>query len=312
MIRIDQLTKRYGTTEALRGLSFEVPRGQVVGLLGPNGAGKSTTMKILAGYLPPTSGHVAVAGVDVVDNPVATRRRIGYLPENNPLYEEMMVKEFLDFVAEIRAVPRAQRPQRIRESVERCGLGDVLGKDIGQLSKGYRQRVGLAQAILHSPDLLILDEPTSGLDPNQIVEIRKLIQELGQEKTVILSTHILSEVQSTCSRVIIVSAGRLVADDTPERLTRAEGGAITLVVAPKNGTPLSLPGIQTALEGLPGVSGVQAVDGEGVGTLGFRVRYADTDPRRALFELAVKDGLVVLEMRREHQTLEETFRKLTA
>ena len=312
MIRIEQLTKRYGPTEALRGLSFEVPRGQVVGFLGPNGAGKSTTMKILAGYLPPTGGKVEVAGIDVVDDPIATRRRIGYLPENNPLYEEMMVKEFLDFVADVRNVPRADRSRRIRESVERCGLGNVLGKDIGTLSKGYRQRVGLAQAILHSPDLLILDEPTSGLDPNQIVEIRKLIQELGQEKTVILSTHILSEVQSTCSRVLIVNQGKLVADDTPEHLTRAEGFALTLVVAPKNGTPLSLPSVQSALEQLPGVSGVQATEGEGQGTLGFRVRYAEGDPRRALFELAVKDGLVVLELRREHQTLEETFRKLTA
>jgi ABC-2 type transport system ATP-binding protein len=312
MIQIEQLTKRYGTTEALKGVSFEVSRGQVVGFLGPNGAGKSTTMKILAGYLPPTSGSVKVAGIDVVADPVATRRRIGYLPENNPLYEEMMVRDFLDFIADVRSVPRGERSARIREAVERCGLGTVIGKDIGQLSKGFRQRVGLAQAILHSPDLLILDEPTSGLDPNQIVEIRKLIQDLGKEKTVILSTHILSEVQSTCSRVLIISAGKLVADDTPERLTTAEGGTVTLVVAPKNGTPLSAPTVQASLERIPGISGVQSVDGEGAGTLGFRVRYGDSDPRRALFELAVQGGMVVLEMRREHVSLEETFRKLTA
>jgi ABC-2 type transport system ATP-binding protein len=312
MIQIENLTKRYGTAEALRGLSFEVPRGQVVGFLGPNGAGKSTTMKILAGYLLPTSGQVRVAGIDVVQDPVASRQRLGYLPENNPLYEEMMVRDFLEFVAAVRALPKGERSPRIKSAVERCGLGSVLGKDIGQLSKGYRQRVGLAQAILHNPDLLILDEPTSGLDPNQIVEIRHLIRELGQEKTVILSTHILSEVQSTCSRILIINQGKLVADNAPDRLSESEGGAVTLVVAPKNGTPLSGPQVQAALAQLPGVSDVQPAEGEGGGTLGFRVRYAANDPRRAVFDLAVRDGMVVLEMRREQISLEETFRKLTA
>ena len=174
MIRIERLTKRYGSTEALRSLSFDVPRGQVVGFLGPNGAGKSTTMRILAGYLTPTSGQAMVGEVDVVAEPVRARRLIGYLPENNPLYEEMMVVDFLRFIAEARQVEKSVRSARIRNAVERCGLGAVIGKDIGQLSKGYRQRVGLAAAILHEPDLLILDEPTSGLDPNQIVEIRAL------------------------------------------------------------------------------------------------------------------------------------------
>jgi ABC-2 type transport system ATP-binding protein len=234
------------------------------------------------------------------------------LPENNPLYEEMMVYDFLAFVAAIRELPRSERPARIRDAVERCGVGTVLGKDIGQLSKGFRQRVGLAQAILHNPDLLILDEPTSGLDPNQIVEIRRLIRELGQEKTVILSTHILSEVQSTCSRVLIINQGKLVADNSPERLSEAEGGAVTLVLAPKNGTPLSAAQVQTALSQLPGVSEVLPAEGEGHGTLGFRVRSSTNDPRRAVFDLAVRDGLVVLEMRRDQISLEETFRKLTA
>lgn len=186
MIRIERLTKRYGQTEALRSLSFEVPRGQVVGFLGPNGAGKSTTMRTLAGYLKPTSGQAFVGDIDVVAEPVRARKLIGYLPENNPLYEEMMVVDFLRFIAEARQVDKAVRSARIKSAVERCGLGAVIGKDINQLSKGFRQRVGLAQAILHEPDLLILDEPTSGLDPNQIVEIRALIKELGKEKTVIL------------------------------------------------------------------------------------------------------------------------------
>src|SRR3990167_3541664 len=231
MIRIERLTKRYGQTEALRGLSFEVPRGQVVGFLGPNGAGKSTTMRILAGYLPPSEGRALVGDVAVVAEPVRARRLIGYLPENNPLYEEMMVVDFLRFIAEARQVDKAVRTARIKSAVDRCGLGAVIGKDVGQLSKGYRQRVGLAQAILHEPDLLILDEPTSGLDPNQIVEIRALIKELGQEKTVILSTHVLSEVQSTCSRVLIINDGRLVADDSPEHLTEGGEGALVLVLA---------------------------------------------------------------------------------
>ncbi|MEW5851384.1 MAG: ATP-binding cassette domain-containing protein [Myxococcota bacterium] len=312
MIRIENLTKAYGATQALRGVSFEVPRGQVVGFLGPNGAGKSTTMKILAGYVTPTSGTARVDGIDVSEDPVATRRRIGYLPENNPLYEDMMVREFLDFAADVRNVPAGERPAKIKSAVERCGLGPVLGKDIGQLSKGYRQRVGLAQAILHNPDLLILDEPTSGLDPNQIVEIRSLIKELGREKTVIMSTHILSEVQSTCSRVLIISGGKLVADDSPEHLTESEGGVVTVVLAPKNGTPLEAGRVRSLLESLPGVSAVSAIAPDGEGTLGFSLRHGKLDPRRAVFEAAVQNGMILLEMRRQQVSLEETFRKLTA
>ena len=312
MIRIEGLMKSYGATQALRGVSFEVPRGQVVGFLGPNGAGKSTTMRILAGYLNPTGGTAQVGGVDVTADPVVARRAIGYLPENNPLYEEMMVREFLDFIAEMRALPPAERPARIRRTAERCGLTGVMGKDIGQLSKGYRQRVGLAQAILHDPDLLILDEPTSGLDPNQIAEIRNLIKELGQEKTVILSTHILSEVQSTCTRVLIINEGKLVADDAPERLTMGEGGTVTVVLASRSGAALEPAAVRRVLEGVPGVTGVEPAEGEGGSTLGFALRYGLEDPRRALFEAAVTNDLLLLEVRRHHVSLEETFRKLTA
>ncbi len=312
MIRIESLTKRYGTTEALKGLSFEVPRGQVVGFLGPNGAGKSTTMRILAGYVTPTSGKAFVGGLDVSVDPVAARRLVGYLPENNPLYEEMMVIDFLRFIADVRAVPNELRSQRIKSAVERCGLGNVIGKDISQLSKGYRQRVGLAQAILHEPALLILDEPTSGLDPNQIVEIRNLIRELGQEKTIILSTHILSEVQSTCSRVMIINDGRLVADDSPERLALGgEGGVITVVLASRHGTKLEPSAVVRQLEGVPGVVAVQTTDAEGEASLGFLLRYGAEDPRRSLFEAAVKNEWVLLEMHRAHASLEDTFRKLT-
>jgi len=312
MISIEGLTKAYGATQALRGVSFEVPRGQVVGFLGPNGAGKTTMMRILAGYAVPTAGTAKVAGIDVVLDPIASRRMIGYLPENNPLYEEMMVLDFLQFVARVRGVPAGEQRQRIHNAVEHCGLKTVIGRDIGQLSKGFRQRVGLAQAILHDPDLLILDEPTSGLDPNQIVEIRNLIKELGRQKTVILSTHILSEVQSTCGRVLIISEGKLVADDSPERLAVGEGGTVYVVLASRVGAALQAADVRGILERIPGVSSVEPADSEGNGTLGFALRYGKEDPRRALFETAVKHGLLLLEVRRKHVSLEETFRKLTA
>ena len=237
---------------------------------------------------------------------------IGYLPENNPLYEDMMVVEFLEFIADMRQLSRKHRRERIRSSVERCGLTQVIGKDIGQLSKGYRQRVGLAQAILHDPDLLILDEPTSGLDPNQIVEIRNLIRDLGREKTVILSTHILSEVQTTCSRVLIVNDGKLVADDAPERLSTGEGGTVQVVLASRFGTALDPAVVGAMLRGISGVIEVEQAQSEGGDTLGFLLRYGNGDPRRELFELAVKKDLALLEVRRHHVSLEETFRKLTS
>jgi ABC-2 type transport system ATP-binding protein len=313
MIRIENLTKQYGQTQALKGLSFDVPRGQVVGFLGPNGAGKSTTMKILAGSLNPTTGRAFVADFDVVADPVAARKRIGYLPENNPLYDEMMVVEYLRFICDVREVPAAERASRVKNAVERCGLGGVISKDINQLSRGYRQRVGLAAAILHEPDLLILDEPTAGLDPNQIVEIRNLIKELGKEKTVILSTHILPEVQSTCSRVLIINEGRLVADDTPERLTAQQegGGAVQIVVAHRLGQALDANAIRATLASMAGVTGVEQSEGEGPGTFGFRIRHGADDVRRVVFETVVKNDLVLLEVRRTQVSLEDTFRKLT-
>jgi ABC-2 type transport system ATP-binding protein len=275
MIRIEGLTKRYGLTEALKRLSFEVPKGQVVGFLGPNGAGKSTTMRILAGFLTPTAGRASVGEIDVAKDPVKARRLIGYLPENNPLYEEMMVVDFLRFVAEARQVDPAVRSARIRSAAERCGLMQVLGKDIGQLSKGFRQRVGLAQAIVHDPAVLILDEPTTGLDPNQIVEIRELIRELGREKTVILSTHILSEVQSTCSRVLIINDGKLVADDSPEHLTASGGeGTLHVVVASRLGQPLDPAAVTATFKSVPGVTAVESLTTDEAGALGFSLRFS--------------------------------------
>jgi len=221
-IKTDRLTKLYGPATAVNEISFEVPRGQVLGFLGPNGAGKSTTMKMLTCYLTPTRGRAEVAGFDVYTQSLEVRRRIGYLPEDTPLYKDMTVLEYLEYVARLRRVPAGERRARLKRIGETTGILHVLGKLIGELSRGYRQRVGLTQAMLHEPEILILDEPTNGLDPNQIVEIRALIKELGKEKTVILSTHILPEVQATCDRVVIISDGRLVADGRPDDLVARE------------------------------------------------------------------------------------------
>ena len=218
MIEVHELSKDYGLTRALRGVSFTVERGDVLGFLGPNGAGKTTTMKILTGFLLPTGGRASVDGLDVVRDSLEVRRRIGYLPESTPLYTEMRVDEYLTFVAEIRGVPGSRLRSAIGRVVELCGLRRVTGKNILELSKGYRQRVGLAQAMVHEPDVLILDEPTSGLDPNQIIEIRGLIERIGDEHTVILSTHYLQEVEKSCNRIIVVSQGKIAADDTQANL----------------------------------------------------------------------------------------------
>jgi ABC-2 type transport system ATP-binding protein len=313
LVEARSLRKDYGTTRAVQDVSFQVSRGEVVGFLGPNGAGKSTTMKMLTGFLRPTGGSAVVGGIDVGEDPLAAKRSIGYLPENAPLYDEMMVIDFLDFVADVRSIPATQRRERLRTICGRCGLTEVLGKNIGQLSKGYRQRVGLAQAMVHDPDLLIFDEPTSGLDPNQIVEIRELIKELGREKTIILSTHILPEVQATCGRIIIINAGRLVADDHTETLTGARAGAVIhLVVKGRDGQAPAESAFQAKLGGVAGVHTVERVEGEGAGTLGFRIHAAgETDPREAIFRAAVEDGLVLLDLHRERVSLEDTFRQLT-
>lgn len=309
MVEARSLVKDYGSTRALAGINFSIFRGQVVGFLGPNGAGKSTTMKILTGYLRPTKGSVLIDGIDVAVNPLATRRRIGYLPESAPLYADMMVCDFLEYIAELRGVDPTVRKERLRKVSRQCGLTDVLGKDIGQLSKGYRQRVGLAQAIVHDPDLIILDEPTSGLDPNQIVEIREMIKELGKEKTVILSTHILPEVQATCDRVIIIAKGKIVADDTPEKLTGDdEGSLVRLVVKTRSGEPAGLEVLRKVFGAIPGVRDISVVDGADA----FHIRtIGREDPREALFRAAMAAELMLLDLHREQTSLEDTFRRLT-
>jgi ABC-2 type transport system ATP-binding protein len=309
MIEVNDLTKDYGATRAVDGVTFNVRRGEVLGFLGPNGAGKSTTMKMLTCFLSPTAGRATVAGHDVFDDSIAVRRRIGYLPEDTPIYRDMTVREFLEFAAEMRGMTADAVEGRIKEVGQRCGLGDVAGKLVGELSKGFRQRVGLAQAMLHDPDILILDEPTSGLDPNQIVEIRSLIKEIGREKTVILSTHILPEVQATCSRILIISGGKLVADGTPEALRAREKGGRYRVVVESNG--VAKEAIRDRLASLAGVARCELVSGE-AGSHAFAIDAAASDDlRKPIFRAAVANAWTLLELARESASLEDVFRNLT-
>jgi ABC-2 type transport system ATP-binding protein len=230
MIKVEGLSKRYARTVAVDNISFEVEEGQIVGFLGPNGAGKTTTMRVLTCFLPPTSGTATVAGFDVLENPMEVKKRIGYLPETPPVYPEMEVSEYLNFVGKLKGIGSGDINRRVDEVMGRCAIGDVRSKLIGKLSKGYRQRVGLAQAIIHNPDVLILDEPTSGLDPKQISEIRELLRSLAGDHTIILSTHILSEVEHSCERVIIISGGKVVAQDSVSNLTNRLGGSEAVAV----------------------------------------------------------------------------------
>ncbi|MCC6999352.1 MAG: ATP-binding cassette domain-containing protein [Deltaproteobacteria bacterium] len=317
MISVDHLTKRYGPHTAVNDISFSVDKGQVLGFLGPNGAGKSTTMKILTTFLSPTAGRARIAGLDVWDHPLEVRRKIGYLPEDTPLYKDMAIAEYLAFVCEVRKLPRSSRKAAVRRVAEQCGIADVAGKPIGSLSRGYRQRVGLAQALVHEPDVLILDEPTSGLDPNQIVEIRQLIRDIGRDKTVILSTHILPEVNATCGRVIIISDGRLVADGKPDDLMASEKTNRYRVLYASDGgaggaeAALDEKVVQGKLAALPGVKSATRYDSESK-TLGFHVTSdGATDLRRPLFQCAVDEKWPLLELDRMEASLEEVFRRLT-
>jgi len=309
MIEVEGLTKDYGTTRAVDQVTFNVRKGEVLGFLGPNGAGKSTTMKMLTCYLAPTAGRARVAGFDVFDQSLEVRRRIGYLPEDTPIYRDMTVLEYLQFAAELRQMDPAKSSGRIKEIGGRCGLVDVAGKLVGELSKGFRQRLGLAQAMLHDPDILILDEPTSGLDPNQIVEIRSLIKEIGREKTVILSTHILPEVQATCSRIVIISGGKLVADGTPQDLRQRERGSRYRVIVEKNGAAPEA--VRDRLASLQGVARCETVAGE-QGALAFSIDgTASGDLRKTIFRAAVDNHWTLLELARESASLEDVFRHLT-
>jgi ABC-2 type transport system ATP-binding protein len=307
MIKVEGLTKKYGRTTAVNNISFEVQKGDIVGFLGPNGAGKTTTMRVLTCFLPPTEGHVSVAGFDVQKQPLEVKKRIGYLPETPPLYPEMEVDEYLLFAGRIKGVLSRDVGRRVSEVIERCALGDVRSKLISKLSKGYRQRVGLAQALIHNPDVLILDEPTAGLDPKQIIETRKLIHGLSGEHTIILSTHILPEVSSTCRRVIIINQGHLEAIDTPENLTARLQGNET-VFAEVEGPPEQ---VAAKLQSLKGVSRVSFKDGRG-GRTQFEVQAVkDQYLRTEIAAAVVQSGWKLHELRPIGLSLEEIFLKLT-
>ena len=312
MIKVQGLTKRYARTVAVDNISFEVEKGQIVGFLGPNGAGKTTTMRVLTCFLPPTAGTATVAGFDVLENPLEVKKRIGYLPETPPLYPEMEVSEYLIFVGRLKGISSADVDRRVGEVVERCAIGDVRNKLIGKLSKGYRQRVGLAQAIIHNPDVLILDEPTSGLDPKQIIETRELIKHLSGDHTIILSTHILSEVEHSCQRVVIINRGKLVAVDSVENLTNRLRGseAVALEVASSNG-PLDPAAVQQRLEQVSGVSRVlprEARDGR----MAFEVESLQGRHIRAdLARTVVDAGWNLNELRAVGLSLEDIFLQLT-
>lgn len=307
MIEIRNLTKLYGEQTAVNNISFSVKKGEIVGFLGPNGAGKSTTMKIITCYMPPTSGDVSVGGLDAKENSLEVRRMIGYLPEANPLYVEMNVIDFLFYIADLRMVSKDRQNGRVRDLIELCGLGDVLHKDIGQLSKGYRQRVGLAQAMIHEPPILILDEPTIGLDPNQVLDIRQLIKTLGQEKTVILSTHIMTEVEATCDRVVIINKGNIVADGPLTDLQNEFSGKPIITVELLGGSSK----IEETLRKVPQIEDVRELyDPSGVKQYRL-VAAAGSDPRSAIFDTAVANNWKIVGMSRETRSLEQLFHQLT-
>jgi ABC-2 type transport system ATP-binding protein len=305
VIEVEHLTKRYGPVTAVHDVSFQVGKGEILGFLGPNGAGKTTTMRVLTGYMPATEGRVRVGGHDVFEQAVEAKRRIGYLPETPPLYPDMTVREYLQFVSKIKGVPAAERKARVDQVMARTWVSDMANRACGKLSKGYRQRVGLAQAIIHNPDVLVLDEPTAGLDPKQIIETRRLIKELAGDHTIILSTHILPEVSQTCDRVVIINKGRVVAEDTPANLTRRLRGSETIFIQVDAARAADA---ATALSAVPGVVRVAPSDN----TPGaFEVdSESGRDVRRELARAAVLGGHDLLELRPLRVSLEEIFLSL--
>lgn len=307
MIEVRNLVKHYGDVKAVDDISFTVKNGEILGFLGPNGAGKTTTLKVITGYLSPTAGNVFVDGMNVLDDSMEIRKMIGYLPEMNPLYHDMQVYDFLEFVARVREIDKNQFRTRLNEVIDLCGLKGVVHKNINELSKGYCQRVGLAQAIIHDPEILILDEPTSGLDPNQIVEIRGLIKNLGKEKTVIISSHILQEMQATADRMIIINKGRIVADGTVEELMSDFKGKTRLTLELKNADEEAVKKLQSLREGVL-LSELETKNG----ILSAVLEYPnEMDPREQIFRQVVKNKWTLLEMSRHKTSLEEVFRNLT-
>lgn len=310
-ITVNNLTKFYGMEKAVNDISFSVNKGEILGFLGPNGAGKTTTMKIITCYLPPSSGTVEVDGLSVEKDSLRVRRKIGYLPELNPLYWDMNVVDYLEYCARLHNIPKENLKGRLREMIEVCGLINVRHKDIGELSKGYKQRVGLAQAMIHDPEVLILDEPTSGLDPNQIVEIRHLIRRLGKAKTVILSTHILSEVQATCDRVVIINEGSIVANGTPEQLQEQFQGATKYAVEVKASVHDPMSEIFPKLKTIEHIDSVMFEGQDGANYRFTLQSNRGADAREQIFRTSVSENWTLMELSKQTISLEDVFRKLT-
>lgn len=305
-ILVENLTKTYGNQRAVDNISFQVRTGEVLGFLGPNGAGKTTTMKAITTFLVPNEGNIRVGNYSIYDQPGEIRRQIGYLPENNPLYQEIGVIDYLKYVAELHGIPKDKIRGRILEMVRLCGLESEKHKNIGELSKGYKQRVGLAQALIHDPEVLILDEPTAGLDPNQIIEIRELIRKIGKEKTVILSSHILAEVEATCDRILIISKGKIVADGTPVELRRRTQGKEILKVVIEDGE------INAVFQGLQSLSTVESVDIISKSPVTFEIQSSTGESsRKAIFKLCASKSWILTEMTGIETKLEDIFRELT-
>ncbi len=305
MVQIKELTRYYGQTCAVDNLNFEIPKGQILGLLGPNGAGKTTTLRILTGYLQPTSGTIYVDGIDVKEDPLAVKKMIGYLPESSPIYPDMIVFDYLLFIAEMRGIEKDRQINRIKELAEICSLKEVMHKTVMNLSKGYKQRVGLALALMSDPDILVLDEPTSGLDPNQIVEIRSIIKEIGKTKTIIFSTHILSEAEATCDRVVIINNGAIAADGSTEVLKTSEGGTSLVSLTLQNADKDDIAAVLKGFTGIKETSYNKSGD-----TLEVKLSCAE-DIRAALYSEIKKKDWILLEFKQERKSLEHIFRELT-
>ena len=309
MIHVDQLSKYYDGFCAVDRISFDIQKGEVVGLLGPNGAGKTTTLRMLTGYFPPTAGSIQVKGFSITENPLQIKQMMGYLPESAPLYHGMLVHDYLDFVARVRGMGAEARMARIRQLAGTCGIHDIMHKTIEELSKGLKQRVGLAHAMMSDPEILVLDEPTSGLDPNQIVEIRDIIRQIGREKTVILSTHILSEAEATCDRIIIINKGQIIADNDTETLKRSSEQAQHIHISLEQAHGGALEQTLAAVEGVERVETV-AVDNKDL--VDFQITCKEGfDPRAGVYAAIKQTDAILLELRQEAKSLETIFRELT-
>ena len=310
-IKIENLTKYYGDYAAVKDISFEVKTGEIVGFLGPNGAGKTTTLKLITSYLTANNGKIYVEDIDIEEDSLGVRKKIGYLPEQNPLYPDMNVIDYLRYAAELQSVDKSRINDSIKKMVKDCGLEDVKHKDIGELSKGFKQRVGLAQAMIHNPSVLLLDEPTSGLDPNQIIEIRKLIRNLGKQKTLMLSTHILQEVQAVCDRVIIINNGEIVADGTPDSLQKKFQGQLSIHVVLKKDPRAGKEKVLSMFESVKNVEKTRLVADEGESWILDLTASKGVDVREEIFKKVVTSDMVLLELHQEETSLEDIFRKLT-